>query len=141
MTRTKRDGSPDDLWFTWWRNEPWPDEFVEAMVSPLPDYEPEPDTAKFLAYQVAIRVRQRLPVPPLLQEWFNRYVALEDGYVPQLLPDRQVFDRAAVEFLKLMYGMTKTDAIKLIAKESGREFKTVEANVYRKEPVKIKTRR
>ena len=98
MTRAKRDGSPDDLWFAWWRNEPWPDEFVEAMVSPLPDYEPEPDTAKFLAYQVAIRVRQRLPVPPLLQEWFNRYVALEDGYVPQLLPDRQVFDRAAVEF-------------------------------------------
>ena len=126
---------PDDL-FAWRYDKPWPDTLVEAMASPLPDYAPEPDTAKFLAYQVLIRVRQGLGVPPILQEWFNRYVVIERGYVPECLPDRQLYDRWAVKFLHELCGMTKTGAIKRVADDTGREVKTVEANIYRKAPAK-----
>ena len=135
MTRPRREGSLDDF-LTLWRDECWPDEFVEAMTSPVRDYEPEPNTKSFLAYQVAIRVRRGLPVPPILQEWFNRYVVIERGNVPQRLPSRLVQDRGLVAALQELFGITKAKAINNVARVTKRETKSVETNLYRQDPTK-----
>ena len=126
MTRAKSKGTPEDF-LTLWRNA-WPNSLVEACVQ---QQEITDEMASFLAYQARERIRQRHPIPPALQDWFNRYVVLDDGYVPKGRPARQSHDRAAVAALQVVFCLSQAEAIRRVANVSGREVKSVETNVHR----------
>lgn len=113
-----------------WGNDPWPDAFVEAMALPGPDFEPEPELAIELAWQVVARVRAGHPVPPRLQEWFNRYT-VGGGHVPKRRPHRKGYDNAGLHLLKELYDVNKAEAVRLIAAASGRTPNAVETNLHR----------
>ena len=107
-------------------NNPWPDGLVEAAAS----VEDNPYMADELAWQVHVRVRKGQPVPPILKDWFVRYI-IDGGYARTRRPHRQEYDRAAVAFLRQAHGMSRTKAIELVAKNTGRKKESVEANLSR----------
>ena len=118
--------TPDDL-AGWWRDEPWPDSFVEGMLRLAEN----PDAmGATLAYQVALRVRKGRPIPSVLQEWYNRWT-IDGGRVPKCPPHRKERDRIEVASLRALFGMSQAEAIRHVARISCREVKSVESNLYR----------
>ena len=112
----------------WWTdNEPWPDWFVAGMVNLAGD----PDAmGATLAYQVALRVWKQRPIPPALQEWFNRYT-VDGGRVPKRPPARKERDRIEVASYRALFGMSQAEAIRHVARSRGCDAKSVEVNLYR----------
>ena len=119
--------SADDF-LVLYQDEPWPNGLVEAMAS-YPD--PDPETEKFLSYQVAIRIRRGHTVPPRLQDWFNRY-AVDGGHVRKRLPDQSGHDRMAIAGLQASFNMSTAEAIRRVAEATGRSVKAVEYSVYKR---------
>ena len=125
-----------------WGKDPWPDWLAEAVAKPLSGHKPYPDNdferdmARSLAWQVVVRVRRGLPVPPKLQAWFNHF-AVNGNHVPKRPPDQKVYARTTVAFLHETCGMSKAEAIRRVADATGRTPKAVETDLYR-QPYKKK---
>ena len=118
--------TPDDL-AGMWRDEPWPDWFVEGLI----ELAKEPGgMSATLAYQVTVRVRKGYPVPPKLQEWYNHYTA-NGGRVPKVSPHRKERDRIEVESFQALFGLSRAEAIRHVAVTTSRDPKSVESNLYR----------
>ena len=118
--------TPDQL-AEQWRDEPWPDWFVEGMLSLAKD----PDAAsKDFTYQVALRVRKGQPIPPALQDWYNRWT-VDGGRVATAPPNRKERDRIEVVSFQALFGMNRAEAIRRVARITRREAKSVESNLYR----------
>ncbi len=114
----------------WPDRSPWPDEFAVGTIFYA---EKSKALRKMLAWQAAIRIRQRRAVPPLLQDWFNAFV-LDGGSVPKRPPYRTERDSLRLSFLQSI-GASQAMALRLIGEhDGGRREETVAAHLYRKPP-------
>lgn len=114
---------------------------AEAATSPGPvapgDLPPDDDPdgaamAQALSWQVVLRVRLGRPIPPMLQEWFNRFVAIGHGKRVRTAPPHVATnDRMAIELLT-SYGLSQTEAKSAVAAASGRSIGAVKISKYRK---------
>ena len=118
--------TPKDL-AEWWRDEPMPDWFVEGLIELTKD---PGEMSATLAYQVAIRVRKGHPIPLKLQDWYNHYTA-NGGRVPKVSPHRKKRDRIEVASYQALFGVSRAEAIRHVARTTSRDPKSVESNLYR----------
>lgn len=112
---------------------PWPDELVLAMLSPVPDFEPDEELVEWLTWQVVVRVRSKPPVlvPPRLKDWFVTHYASTGKKPRKTQPQRGELDAIAVEALQILYDISQAQAIRKVADARGARFETVEQNVHR----------
>lgn len=108
-------------------DDPWPDFLVERVLS----LEPDKALADELSWQVTERERKKLPMPPRLQEWFISHLT-NGGTIRTSPPDRVAKDKLGVGLLQELCGLSKTEAIRIVATASGRERETVRVNVDRR---------
>ena len=104
-----------------------PDFWMLDLIEKVGD---DPQMARDIAWEVVARERAGRPIPEPLKDWFIKYAATV-GSVPKAPPDRKGRDKEEVRLLMNAFGMTRTEAIRIVAEASNRERNAVQTNLYR----------